>query len=35
MKLDFTNCKTKEDVEKVFEQHKGVFEFIRSLPKIK
>jgi len=29
MNLDFRNCKTKEDVEKVFQQHKEEFEALK------
>ena len=31
MNLDFTKCKTKEDVDKVFEKHKDEFEAIDKL----
>jgi len=33
MKLDFSKCKSKEDVEKVFQEHKEDFKVIRKLKK--
>ena len=31
MDLDFSNCKTKGDVKKVFANHKGEFKVVRDL----
>jgi len=30
MNLDFSDCKAKEDVEKVFKKHKEDFEIVKS-----
>ena len=33
MNLDFSNCKTKEDVDKVFQKNKKQLNLVKELPK--
>ncbi|KKN02331.1 hypothetical protein LCGC14_1118860 [marine sediment metagenome] len=34
MNLDFSQCKTKEDVEKIFKKHKKEFEVLEELEEV-